>query len=209
MSVAATETSTRFVLHNVSWKGYETLLCELGNRHVFITYDSGTLEFMSPSPLHGKVSSLISRLIWAYSEETSIQLASFGMTTFKREEIEKGLEPDDSFYVSNESLMRGKDEIDLAIDPPPDLVIEVDVTHRASNRLEIYRQLKVGEVWEWSDEKITVHTLNQSGDYEIRSESSQIPGLRPEIVEKFVQMRKTVDELSWIRQFRQWARDGK
>src|SRR6478609_4387760 len=107
MTAASMPLASRFILHDVSWRGYETILKELGNRHVFVTYDQGTLEFISPSPKHGRVSSLISRLIWAYTEERGIPVASYGMTTFRREDIEKGMEPDDCFYVENEPKMRG------------------------------------------------------------------------------------------------------
>src|SRR5690349_8980147 len=107
MTAVAQPSSSRFVLHNVSWRAYETLLEELADRKVFITYDRGTLEFMSPSPKHGKLSSLISRLIWTFAEERDIPTATFGMATFRREDVERGLEPDDCFYVQNESRMRG------------------------------------------------------------------------------------------------------
>jgi len=207
-TIAPLPLADRFVLHDVSWEGYETILRELGDRHVFVTYDRGTLEFMSPSPKHGKVSSLITRLIWAFTEERGIAVASYGMTTFRREDVEKGLEPDDCFYIANEPRMRGRDNIDLATDPPPDLAIEVDVSRSAMDRQGIYEALRVPEVWRWADERLTVFVLATSGRYEVSAHSRALPGLSPGGIERFVRMRQSTDELSLIRQFRAWARPG-
>jgi Uma2 family endonuclease len=206
MTAAALPLASRFILHDVSWRGYETILDELGNRHVFITYNQGTLEFMSPSPKHGRVSSLISRLIWAFTEERGIPIASYGMTTFRSEVIEKGLEPDDCFYIANEPRMRGRDEIDLASDPPPDLAIEVDVTRSAMDRQEIYQSLKIPELWVWEDDRLSLYLLDAHDIYQISDHSRALPPLLPNDVQRFVGMRHTMDELSWIRSFRVWVR---
>jgi Uma2 family endonuclease len=206
MTTASLPLATRFILHDVSWRGYETILEELGNRHVFVTYDQGTLEFMSPSPKHGRVSTLISRLIWAYTEERGIAIASYGMTTFRREDIEKGLEPDDCFYIANEPTMRGRDQIDLSSDPPPDLAIEVDVTRSALDRQEIYQSLKIPELWVWENDHLTIYLLNSAGVYQIADRSQAFPTLPPADVQRFVGMRHSMDELSWIRAFRTWIR---
>jgi Uma2 family endonuclease len=206
MTAASMPLASRFILRDVSWRGYETILEELGNRHVFVTYDQGTLEFMSPSPKHGRVSSLISRLIWAYTEERGIPIASYGMTTFRSEVIEKGLEPDDCFYIANEPRMRGRDEIDLSSDPPPDLAIEVDVTRSAMHRQEIYQSLKIPELWVWENDRLIVYLLDSHGVYQTSDRSRALPTLVPNDVQRFVGMRHTMDELSWIRSFRAWVR---
>jgi Uma2 family endonuclease len=197
---------SRFVLHDVSWQGYETLLREVGDRRVFITYDRGTLELMSPSPKHERVSSLITRLIWTYTEELRIPIATFGMTTFRREDLERGLEPDACFYIRNESTMRHRDAIDLNVDPPADLAIEVEVSRSALDRVSIYEELRVPELWRWDDERLTIWLLDDAGKYSPSDRSLNLPGLPPTVVERFVSLRKTKDELSWGLAFRDWAR---
>jgi Uma2 family endonuclease len=205
MTVEAPPLGSRFILHDVSWQGYETLLREVGDRHVFITYDRGTLEFMSPSPKHERVSSLITRLIWAYTEELRIPIATFGMTTWRREDLARGLEADNCFYIANEALVRTRDDLDLERDPPPDLAIEVEVSRSALDRLSIYKALKVGELWCWADEKLSIQLLGKD-EYEPADRSRNLPGLPPEIVEQFVAMRVKLDELNWVLKFREWAR---
>jgi Uma2 family endonuclease len=197
---------SRFILHHVSWQGYETLLREVGDRRVFITYDRGTLELMSPSPKHERVSSLISRLIWIYTEEMQIPIATFGMTTFRRDDLERGLEPDACFYIRNEGEMRHREEIDLSVDPPADLAIEVEVSRSALDRVGIYEELRVPELWRWDDERLTIWLLDDAGKYTAQERSLNLPGLPPTVVEKHIGLRKTMDELSWGLAFREWAR---
>ncbi|NJQ96934.1 MAG: Uma2 family endonuclease, partial [Hydrococcus sp. CSU_1_8] len=119
----------RIVLHNVSWQQFEEILEELGeHRSSRIAYSRGTLEIMTPLPEHEVAKVLIGDLVKILLEELEIDCESFGSTTFKRRDSERGIEPDDSFYIQNHKQMIGKDRIDLTIDPPPDLAIEIDLT---------------------------------------------------------------------------------
>ena len=206
MTLEAPPLGSRFILHDVSWQGYQILLREVGDRHVFITYDRGKLEFMSPSPKHERVAGLITRLIWAYTEEMRIPIASFGMATWGREDLERGLEADSCFYIANEPLVRGREDVDLTRDPRPDLAIEVEVTRSGLDRLSIYKALRIGELWRWADERLSVQLL-ESGEYQPATRSRNLPGLPPEIVESFISRRTGMDELTWISEFRKWVRD--
>src|SRR5687767_3883479 len=197
MTLEAPPLGSRFILHDVSWQGYQILLREVGDRHVFITYDRGTLEFISPSPKHERVAGLITRLIWTYTEEMRIPTASFGMTTWRREDLDRGLEADSCLYILNEPLVRGREDVDLTRDPPPDLAIEVEVTRSALDRLSIYKALRIGELWRWADERLSVQLL-ESGEYQPATRSRNLPGLPPEIVESFISRRTGMDELTWI-----------
>ena len=106
------------MLHGISWQFYEAFLAELEGRRIFLTYDDGTLEIMSPSLTHGRSASLLGKAVELLTEELDIPIDILGMVTFRREERGKGLEPDDCFYILNEPIMREKDEVDLSVDPP-------------------------------------------------------------------------------------------
>lgn len=117
------------ILHGVSWKTYESLLADHTDRSVpRFAYDQGELEIVSPSPKHEKLNRGLALLVEVVAEEFGIDVYDLGSTTFKREDLERGFEPDSCFYVQNEERVRGKDRIDLETDPPPDLVIEIDIT---------------------------------------------------------------------------------
>lgn len=129
----------RVVLHGTSWETYERLLADHENHSApRFTYDRGELEIMSPSPEHEKLNRRLSQLVMALTEEMEIEAEDFGSTTFRREDLERGFEPDSCFYIQNEERVRGKDRIDLAVDPRPDLVIGIDITSPSINKLPIY-----------------------------------------------------------------------
>ena len=104
---------------------------------------------MSPRYRHEKYNRRIDRVVWELVVEARIPCACAGSTTLRRENDEAGKEADTCFYIANEPLIRDKDEIDLDVDPPPDLAIEVDDTHDSQGKLPIYAALRVPEVWRY------------------------------------------------------------
>ena len=116
----------RVVVDNVRWSTYVALLEDTHSRRGRITYDHGVLEIMSPSKLHEKVGRLLGRMVEAFTEELQIEIESTASTTIKHEAVKRGFEADESYYIQNADAVRGKDDIDPAVDPPPDLVIEID-----------------------------------------------------------------------------------
>jgi Uma2 family endonuclease len=138
----------RVVLHNLSWQTYERLLKELaGCSSLRLTYHRGTLEIMSPSGEHEELNRSLAYLIEALVTELDLESRSLGSATFRREDLDRGFEADSCFYKQNASRVAGKRKIDLATDPPPDLVIEVELTSSALDKLDIYANLQVPEVW--------------------------------------------------------------
>ena len=125
----------RIVLHNISWGTYERLLEELADCSApRLTYDRGELEIMSPTPEHEKVNRTLDQLVSFVAFEMEVETSDLGSTTFRLEDLERGFEPDSCFYVQNEALIPGKDRLDLTVDPPPDLVIEIDITTSSISR---------------------------------------------------------------------------
>ncbi len=129
----------RVALHNISWSTYERLLADNEtNSAPRFTYDRGELEIMSPSPEHEKLNRRIAQLVLAVADELGVEVEDLGSTTFRREDLERGFEPDSCFYIQNEEKVRGTNCIDPAADPPPDLVIEIDITSPSFSKLPIY-----------------------------------------------------------------------
>jgi Uma2 family endonuclease len=150
----------RITLRSVSWETYERLLADLANQSsTRLTYDQGTLEIMSPLFEHEKLNRRIALLIEIIAEEMSLEIEDSGSTTFSREDLARGFEPDSSFYIQNEAKVRGKENIDLSTDPPPDLIVEIDITSGSLNKLPIYAQLGVAEVWRHDGQKLTIYKL--------------------------------------------------
>lgn len=129
MPSASTAITERLTLYDMSWENYETLLNLLGDRPIRATYSQGVVELMILSYQHERYKKLLARFVETLTEELDIAIAGGGSTTFKRQDLERGLEPDECFYIEHEPNVRGKQALDLAQDPPPDLAIEVDISH--------------------------------------------------------------------------------
>ena len=196
----------RVMFHNVNWQEFEAIIEELGDhRAARLAYSQGTLEIRMPLPKHEKAKVIIGDLVKILLEELEIDYESFGSTTFKREDMAAGVEPDDSFYIQNHARMIGKERIDLTVDPPPDLAIEVDVTSKT--QLDAYEALGVPELWRYEDGKLQINIL-QDGKY-IESEiSPTFPNLPLlEAIPQFVEQSRTVGTRPTLNAFRQWVRD--
>ncbi|MFB2772935.1 Uma2 family endonuclease [Pelatocladus sp. BLCC-F211] len=198
----------RVIFHDVNWQEFEAILEELGeHRATRLAYSQGTLEITIPLPKHEVAKVIIGDLVKILLEELEIDCETFGSTTFKREDMAFGIEPDDSFYIQNHARMIAKERIDLTIDPPPDLVIEVDVTSKT--QLDAYEALKVPELWRYEDGKLQINIL-QNGKY-IESEMSvTFPNWAIlQIVPQFVEQSRTIGRSPALRAFREWVRENK
>ena len=193
------------VLEDVSWELYEKLLSDIGDRPIRVTYDDGRMEIMSPLPEHERSKKLIGRMIEALTFELGIEMVSLGSTTFRRREKRKGLEPDECYYFRDELKMRGKRRLDLKVDPPPELVVEIDITARSIPREPIYAALGVSEMWRYDDRKVEcLHLIR--GEYRIRKMSLVFPWLEPALLQKFISKAAVEGENAMLKQFVAWAR---
>jgi Uma2 family endonuclease len=191
-------------LSGISWETYETLLEELNNRRLRLTYNRGTLEIMAPSPEHELSKEVLGRFVETIAEELAVQIYPLGSTTFKRPEI-SGAEPDKCFYIYNIDAVRGKKRLDLNEDPAPDLVLEIDVTSSSQNRLQVYGDLGFREVWIYNGEFLAIQQL-ENGTY-ITSELSQfLPNLPILETAIFLQQAGQKDYLELVKEFRDWVR---
>lgn len=205
MVTTSTPAEQRVLLRNISWQLFESLLVELGEkRSTRLAYYEGKLEFMTPLPEHENSNRLIERLIVTLIEELNLEYNPFGSMTLKRPDIRAGKEPDSCYYIQNEAKVRGKTEIDLTEDPPPDLALEIDITSSSLNQFDIYADLGVPEIWRYDGRKLQIYQL-QNGNY-LECKNSPTFSLLPAIrVDQYLQECKTLGVMTAVRQFREWV----
>jgi Uma2 family endonuclease len=195
----------RVQLQAVDWQEFEAILDELGDKRASrIAYSDGVLEIRMPLPKHEKAKVLIGDMVKILLEELDIDNECFGSSTFKRQDMAKGIEPDDCFYIENAAQMIGKDRLDLTIDPPPDLAIEVDVTSKTG--LEAYQALGVPELWRFEEGQLRISQL-QAGQYQDVNFSPHFPNLAiADSISQFVERSQTEGRSQTLKAFRQWVR---
>jgi Uma2 family endonuclease len=172
-----------------------------------LTYDQGFLEIRIPLDPHETYKKLLGRLVEAATEELDIEIRSLGSRTCDREDLAKGLEPDQCYYIQNQALVRGVEQIELNQFPPPDLALEIDITSSSINRMSIYAALEVPEVWRYNGQTLVILRL-QNTEYVCQDRSIAIPVLTAEAILKFLALRTTIGETSLVKQFRQWVRES-
>lgn len=195
--------SDRVVLRDISWSTYQALVVELESQSgKHLTYDRGTLEISMPLPPHERFKGWLRRIIEIATEELEIEICSLGSCTWSRKDLQKGLEADECYYIQNESRIRGKMQIiDLTVDPPPDLAIEIDISSPSLPRLPIYAALGVPEIWQCNGKQIKLLQLVQ-GRYVERSQSLALPSLKSEDIDRWLLEAQSMGETSWAKAVR-------
>ncbi|HAG84984.1 MAG TPA: hypothetical protein DCL61_28505 [Cyanobacteria bacterium UBA12227] len=195
----------RVLLSDISWQEFETILEDLGeHRASRVVYDNGILEIMTPLPEHETGKVLIGDLVKALLEEMDIEFWSLGSTTFKNQEMLKGIEPDDCFYIQNEAAVRGKNTLDLTVDPPPDLALEIDVTSRTNS--SVYEALGVPELWRFEKGKLQINVLRDGKYVEVECSPNFRDLLLTEVIPQYLRQSKLIGRNKAMREFRDWVR---
>lgn len=196
----------RVAFYNLSWQSYEQILAALGNnRSARLTYYKGTLEIVSPLEEHESASDRIGILIHILTEEFNLNVKSIASTTLNKPELKVGAEPDKCYYIQNEPAVRGK-IVDLATDPPPDLVLEVDITHTDINKKQLYLEMKVPEFWRYNGKLLSIYLLNEN-QYQESETSPNFPLLTKSKIYEFLAQCNTQGETQTKRSFRTWLRE--
>ncbi len=197
-------------LENVSWQTFNNLLSELGNkRNQLLAYKEGTLEIMSPLGEHENSNRFIDDLIRAIADELDLSLKKFGSLTLKSNQLQQAVEPDSSYYLENEPKVRNKQSIDLTINPPPDLVLEIDITSGSLNKLPIYANLQVPEIWRYDGQNLTVFSLDKANkNYQKLDKSKTFPWLDLKLVPQLIAQSLEIGETATLKQFRQWVKEN-
>jgi Uma2 family endonuclease len=204
----ALRSDQRLLLQGVDWQTYEKFLEAVGERHLRLTYDRGNLELMAPSLNHEWWKRRLGCLMLPLAEELNVEIQGGGSTTFRREDLARGLEPDECFWIRHEPQIRGRREIDLTRDPPPDLVLEIDITTSFLDRIGIYAALGVPEIWCFDSESLRVYLLQGNRSYELRNQSLSFPFLPLAEFVRFLHQTEGLSETSLVRSFRTWLRAG-
>ncbi len=197
------------LLFPVSWATYEALLEQCADRRLRHTYDRGRLEFMTPSSEHEVYKSLLGLFVVTLADEWNLPLYLGGELTLRKQDLDRGLEPDQCFWLANEPKVRGKTQLDFNQDPPPDLFIEIEVTRTVVNRLEVLAALEVPEVWRFDGTELGVGVLQANREYQWSSRSPNFPALDMAELVRFLLLARTTDHLSVVRAFRTWVREQK
>src|SRR5688500_4879962 len=193
------------VLEDVSWDFYERLLKEIGNRPIRVTYDEGRLEMMSPLPEHEVIKNLIHDMMRLLTMELDMPMKCLGSTTFRWQEKRGGMEPDDCYYFRDEKRMRARKRWNPKRDPPPEIVVEVDVTRRSVDREPVYLKLGVPEIWRWDGIRLSC-LLRRGEAYTPSARSKALPFLDPADLTRFLKMAWRQEENAILRQFLKWVK---
>lgn len=193
---------TRTVLENVRWETFLELAEQRRGSVPRMTYDNGVLEMMCPKRQHENIGCWIGRIVETFSEVFEIEIQSVASTTFKRKELKKAFEADESYYVQHAEQIRPKEEIDLAVDPPPDLVIEVEITSSAIHKLKLFAAMGIPEVWRHDGDRLEMFRLHGT-QYEGIDSSEALPGLTAATINGVLRRRFDLGETALIREFRQ------
>jgi Uma2 family endonuclease len=196
----------RMVLYHVSWDTYERLLHDYEQcSSPRFTYDRGILEIMSPFSEHEAFGRFLDFVLAAWADATDTLVRITGSTTYKREDLQRGFEPDSSYYIQHEAAVRGKERIDLRVDPPPDLVVEIDITHSSLDKLSIYAQVGVPEVWRYDGARLHLLVLRK-GTYVAGTQSGVVSPLTADVLLVLLQGVAEQDAATWLRRAQAWAR---
>lgn len=196
----------RTLLSNISWQTFKTMLAEMGDQRVTrLAYDAGTVEIMTPLMPHENSNRFIEGLVIVLCEELGLEVKRTGSLTLTRDDLQKGGEPDSSYYIQNESLVRGKENIDLAVDPPPDLVLEVEYSRSRINKLQLYAAMGIPEFWRYNGTVLRIYQL-QSGQYVEVNQSITFTTVPVTEIPRFLKESRNVGEIACTKNFRSWVR---
>jgi Uma2 family endonuclease len=194
------------VFNGVSWPTYKAVMADVGDGRAWrIAYDQGVLEIRMPLQKHEQPKVLLASFVEALADELDIEVMHLGSLLLEREDLSRAIEPDTCFYIQNESLVRDK-EINLSVDPPPDLAVESDHTHSSMNKHDIYAALGVPELWRYHKQTLQVYLLFDS-QYQLSDRSLAFPCLPVAEIPKFIERSKEIGQRTTVRLFRECIRE--
>jgi Uma2 family endonuclease len=190
------------VLQQFTWPDYQRLVHDLMDRHrLRVTYDGGRVEIMSTLSEHEEYSVLIDRLVFTFGEQFHLDVEPRGRTTWSREVLDRGLEADSCYYVTNASRIIGIRRLSLDSDPPPDIALEIDITNESLSKFPIYAAFKVPEIWRYDSRHMYFYELSGESYVKI-SESRVLPGLTTSMLVRAIERSMTEGQTAAVHAFR-------
>ncbi len=194
----------RVIFHHLNWQAYQQILHALGeNRSAHLIYDRGILEITMPLEEHEFYSELIGRFIYFLVAEMGRKIKTMGSTRLDREDLDRGTEPDKAYYIHNQPQVAGK-TVDLKTDPPPDLVVEVDITHTDIDKLQLYANLGIPEFWRYDGRLWRIYQLEENSYQEVEV-SPTFPFVSKTKLYEFL-TQANEDEIAAEQTLRQWIK---
>jgi Uma2 family endonuclease len=207
----AVPSEERHVMHGATWTFYDWLTDALGERAPFrVAYDGKDIEIMTLGPKHEGIRELLSLFVNEVHDGLEIDCRGLGSTTWKRSELERGLEADLCYYFDPAKMEAceaadSRDSNDVADYPNPDLAVEIDLSPSKIDRPEIYRALQVSEVWRFHAGIVSIEHIDADGSY-VAAESSRFLHVRPDEVTRWVVLEKSANRRQWKKRLREWIR---
>lgn len=206
MVITAKPAEYRTILPNISWQTFKTMLTEMSHqRSTRLAYDNGILEIMSPLMSHENSNRLIEGFVLVLCEEFGKEVKSAGSVTLTRDDLERGGEPDSSYYIQNEFLVRDKENIDLVTDPPPDLVLEVEYSRPQIDKLKLYASMGIPEFWRFNGSVLRIYILSNEQYSEVQVSPTFAPVPVKEIP-RFIDESRKIGQIATNRAFRNWVK---
>lgn len=202
--VARLPEDTTVTFHNVSWEEYEELLTQVGEpAGLRLSFDKGTLCAMTLSAQHEKYVRFTERLVTAISLRLRLKILGFGSATMRKRPERVGKEPDACFYVQSADRLGPRIQLDFAVDPPPDLAVEIDIHHDSLDKFPIYVELGVPEIWRYDGRALTIYHL-QRKRYVKRETSLALPLLTNKLLTEYLNRLQSEDEFQVLLAFDAW-----
>lgn len=194
----------QLLVEDVNWQQFESILAELGERRASrLSYSNGRLEIMVPLAEHEKAKEIIGDMVKILLEARQIAFESLGSTTLKNERMSQAVEPDTCFYIQNQAAVIGKNRLDMSVDPPPDLAIEIDLTSRT--QLDNYQILGVPELWRYARRGLQINVL-QAEQYIESDVSPTFPNIPiVELVNQYTQQSQVAGRTRAIQALKNWV----
>ena len=194
----------QLLVEDVNWQQFESILAQLGERRASrLSYSNGRLEIMVPLPEHEKAKEIIGDMVKILLETRQIAFESLGSTTLKNERMSQAVEPDTCFYIQNQAAVIGKNRLDMSVDPPPDLAIEIDLTSRT--QLDNHQILGVPELWRYARRGLQINVL-QAEQYIESDVSPTFPNIPiVQLVNQYAQQSQVAGRTRAIQAFKIWV----
>ncbi|MGB3557272.1 MAG: Uma2 family endonuclease [Geitlerinemataceae cyanobacterium] len=194
----------RVTLHGLTWQGYQQILTALPqSRAARLTYDRGVLEISMPLEEHENSGRLIELFIRILVVELGMKMKTMGSTTLDREDLDRSSEPDNAYYIQNQPKVAGR-TVNLKTDPPPDLIVEVDITHTDIDKKRLYASMGVPEFWRYNGQEISIYQLVE-GEYQEFDRSPTFSAIEKSELYQFLEKARQ-DEVEAELNFRQQIR---
>lgn len=205
-TLTSEQVTHKVILDNITWETYQRLMEERGEYpKPRYAYDRGRLEIMVTSYEHENLKHLIGTLVELLAAELEMDIEAAASTTFQREDLAQGFEPDASFYIQKAGRIRGKKQIDLHADPPPELVIEIDITHPSLNKFPIFAGLGIPEIWRYHKQALIILKLEHEA-YGADEISGIFPGLTSADVTRLISEGQQMKRPEWLHSVRELGR---